>query len=157
MRQHQRKRQHLAGFAGGVTVNSALIASADGSVTSLAAVSGFERSGHSCADVCALLVDKHKDSKLPWIVADFSEDFAHLPTDIHFAVAGDFARNNDFALSRHYFTGHASGFIFSETGIQNAVGNEVAQLIRVPHTYTFGSFVISHISFSFLFSQPYSR
>ena len=157
MRQHQRKRQHLAGFVGGVTVNSALIASADGSVTFLAAVSGFERSGHSCADVSALLVYEHKDSKLPRIVADLSEDFAHLPTDIHFAVTGDFARNDDFSLGRHYFAGDASGFIFSETGIQNAVGDEVAQLIRVPHAYTFGGFVSSHVSFSFLFSLRFFR
>ena len=147
MSKYERERKFFYRLICGITINSALVASAEHGIPRGISRAGVQRLIHSTSDILALLVDEYKHNELPRIVADLLKNSADHPADVYFFRAGDFARYDDFAFCRHDLTGHAGRFIFAEARIENAVCNQVAEFIWVTLADTFRSFVFCHIIF----------
>jgi len=92
-------------------------------------------------------MNEYEHSKLPRIIPDLAQDISHDKPNIHFFATGDFARYDNFALSRHNLASYARSSVLSETSIQDIVGNQIAELIRMPFAYTFCCFVSCHFTF----------
>src|SRR5574344_870302 len=67
--------------------------------------------------------------------------------DVDLFAAGDLARHDDLALGRHDLAGHAGRTVFAEAGVQDAVCDIVAELIRVTRAHAFCCFVSGHFIF----------
>ena len=63
------------------------------------------------------------------VIADIPQGVADDVEHIRLSAGRDFARHNNVTVGCHYLTGHAAGGIMLQTGVQHAVGNEVAQLV----------------------------
>ena len=119
------KREILTGFAGSVAVDGILIASTDGTVGVIYTVSRFERGIHTGGDIFALVMDEYEHSELPWVVTIVPQYIPNDEADVDFFTAGDLARNDYFSLRCHDLAGNTGRLVFSETGIKDAVGDEV--------------------------------
>ena len=53
----------------------------------------------------------------------------------------------DFAFRRHNLTCNAGRFVHIQTLVQNGIGDEIAQFVRMSSSDAFGSLVFCHISF----------
>lgn len=66
------------------------------------------------------------------VIADIAQGVADDVEYIRLSAGRDFARHNDVTVGCHDLTSHAAGGIMLQTGVQHAVGNEVAQLVGMP-------------------------
>ncbi|OPZ39825.1 MAG: hypothetical protein BWY95_02795 [Bacteroidetes bacterium ADurb.BinA104] len=154
MREHQRQRQILTRFLCCISVYSTLITSSDRTIRVAHAVSCFNCRIHSGCDISALPMNEHEHCKLPRIISDFAQHISHDKTYIHFFSTGDFARHDNFALSRHNLASYTRSSVLSETSIQDIVGNQIAELIRMTFANTFRCFISCHITFLHFYRVP---
>ena len=76
---------------------------------------------------------------------------AHLPQygtdngrDLRFVQAGDLTGYDDLPLGGQHFAGHTGESVMGKAVVQNTVGDEVAQFIRVPLRHRFGGIKLIH-------------
>ena len=76
---------------------------------------------------------------------------AHLPQngtdngrDLGFVQAGDLTSYDDLPLGGQHFAGHTGEGVMGKAVVQNTVGDEVAQFIRVPLRDGFGGIKLIH-------------
>jgi len=63
------------------------------------------------------------------VIADIAQGVADDVEHVGLGRGRDFTRYNDVTVGCHNLTGHAAGGVMLQTGVQHAVGNEVAQLV----------------------------
>ena len=143
-----RDGQTCPGFPGGVAVHGALVAGAGGSEHILAAAIPYLQSGiHAAGDVGTLPVNIDEHDEFHGVVAHLAEDFPNHRADVDFRRAGDLPADEDFSLGGHDLTGAAGIAVMPQALVQNAVGDQVAQLVRVTAPHALSRFVFCHISF----------
>ena len=125
LRRHHRHGQIFGRFVAGVADHNALIARTEGVL--VLSVCKFRL--HGTRNVGALVVDVAVDLVVFRVIADIPQGVADDVEHIRLSAGRDFARHNDVTVGCHYLTGHAAGGIMLQTGVQHAVGNEVAQLV----------------------------
>ena len=128
LRRHHRHGQIFGRFVAGVADHNALIARTEGVL--VLSLSQFRLD--SARNVGALVVDVAVDLVGFRVIADIAQGVADDVEHIRLSAGRDFARHNDVTVGCHYLTGHAAGGIMLQTGVQHAVGNEVAQLVGMP-------------------------
>jgi len=137
VRQSNREWHELWGFVGGKTEHQTLVASAD----IFASVSVVI---HAHGDVRALAVQTNFDGAGCCIeadvvvgVADFLDDLTGNLLEIDVGLGGDFTSEAAEVGGYQGFASDAAVRILSEDRIQNAVGNLIRQLVRMPHADRF--------------------
>ena len=128
LRRHHRHRQIFGCFVTGVADHNALIARTEGVL--VLSLSQFRLD--SACDVGALVMDIAVDLVALRVIADIPQGVADDVEHIRFSVGRDFTRHDNVTVGCHDLTGHAAGGIMLQTGVQHAVGNEVAQLVGMP-------------------------
>ncbi len=85
---------------------------------------------HSAGDIAALVMgdDLHLIVRS---IASFPNSPAHDSGDVRQLGGGDLPGHDDLPRGGHDLAGHAGGGVVAQTGVQDAVGNGVAQLVRV--------------------------
>ena len=150
IREDHRDGQTGPGLLGGVTVHGALVAGAGGSEHILAAaISHFQRGIHAAGDVGTLPVNIDEHNKLHRVVAHLAEDFPYHRADVDLCRTGDLPADKDFPLGGHDLTGAAGIAVMPQALVQNAVGDQVAQLVRVTAPHAFSRFIFGHTHFPF--------
>ena len=144
--QNHRQRQHLWGFVAGIAHHDSLISGPhfQNRISIGPAPAQLQRTIHPCGDVRALLVDEALYSISCRIISHLLKNGTDYGWNMRLIAAGDFSGHNDIPFGSHYLTGHMGKHIVVEAGVQNAVGYEVAQFIRVPLRYRFGSIILIH-------------
>ena len=142
---YHRHRKIFGRFVAGVADHNALIARAEGIL--VLSLSQFRLD--SARNVGALVVDVAVDLVRLRVIADIPQGVADDVEHVGLSASRDFARHNNVTVGCHYLTGHAAGGIMLQTGVQHAVGNEVAQLVGMPAHNGFcgvkmGMFVFLH-------------
>ena len=138
---HHGQGEELERFRTGEAVHDTLVASPH-----------FTGAAHSPGDVSALVMG----DGLHLIITGIA-GFPHRPADdggdIRQPPGGNLPGDNDFSRRGHGLAGHMGGGIMLQTGVQNAVGDGVAQLVRVAFGDRLGGqdVLISHESFLFSF------
>ena len=89
-------------------------------------------------------MDEALDGKTGRIVAYFSENRTDNRRDRRFIQAGNLPGDNDLPSGSHHFAGHTGEGVMGKAFIQHTVGNEVAQLIRMPFRNRFGGIKLIH-------------
>ena len=125
---NHRHRQIFGRFVAGVADHNALIARTEGVL--VLSLSQFRLD--SARNVGALVVDVAVDLVRLRVIADIAQGVADDVEYIRLSAGRDFARHNDVTVGCHDLTSHAAGGIMLQTGVQHAVGNEVAQLVGMP-------------------------
>nr|DAO66110.1 MAG TPA: hypothetical protein [Caudoviricetes sp.] len=148
--ENHRDGQTGPGFPGGVAVHGALVAGAGGGEHILAAaIPHFQRGIHAAGDVGTLPVDIDEHDEFHGVVAHFAEDFPNHRADVDLCRAGDLPADKDFPLGGHDLAGAAGIAVVPQTLVQNAVGDQVAQLVRVTAPDAFSRFIFGHTHFPF--------
>ena len=144
--QNHRQRQHLWGFAAGIAHHDPLISGShfQEGISIGSAPAQLQRTIHSCGDVRALFVDKALYSISCRIISHLLKNRTDYGWNMRFIAAGDFSGHNDIPFGGHYLTGHMGKHIVVEAGVQNAVRDDIAQLIRVPFRNRFGGIKLVH-------------
>ena len=125
---NHRHRQVFGRFVAGVADHNALIARAEGVIVLSLSQFGF----HRARNVGALVVDVAVDLVVFRVIADIPQGVADDVEHVGLGRGRDFARHNNVTVGCHDLTGHAAGGIILQTGVQHAVGNNVAQLVGMP-------------------------
>ena len=128
LRRHHRHRQIFGCFVAGVADHNALIARTEGVLVLSHSQFGF----HRARNVGALVVDVAVDLVVFRVIADIAQGVADDIEYIRLSAGRNFARHDNVTVGCHDLTGHAAGGIMLQTGVQHAVGNEVAQLVGMP-------------------------
>ena len=140
--QHYGQGQQLRRLRTGKAIHDALVSSAHLGLLS-----------HSAGDIAALVMgdDLHLIVRS---IASFPNSPAHDSGDVRQLGGGDLPGYDDLPGGGHDLAGHTGGGVVLQAGVQDAVGNGVAQLVRVALGDRLGgqNVVISHKRhFSFLF------
>ena len=125
---NHRHRQIFGCFVAGVADHNPLIARTEGVL--VLSLSQFRL--HGTRNIGTLVVDVAVDLVRLRVIADIAQGVADDVEHVRLNLGGDFARHNDVTAGCHDLTGHAAGGIMLQTGVQHAVGNEVAQLVGMP-------------------------
>ena len=128
----------LGRFAAGEAEHHALIARAEG-------VGIVKGAVHAHGDIAGLLVDGSEHSAgmaveagLRLIIADAADGIAGHMGDVHIALRGDFAHDHDHAGRGAAFTGDARLGVLRQNSVEHAVGDLIADLVRMPLGHGFG-------------------
>ena len=117
---HHGQGQELGGLRTGEAVHDALVAGAHLGITA-----------HSAGDIVALVVG----DGLHLIVAASVARLPHSPADdggdVRQVPGGDLPGHDDLPGSGHDLAGHTGGGVAAQAGVQDAVRDGVAQLVRV--------------------------
>jgi len=134
-----RRRHQLRGFVAGVTEHQALVAGTHVQIQALAFVNAL-------GDVGRLLVVGHQhcaglvvEADVGAVVADALDGIARDLDVIDVGMGGDFAGQHYQAGIHQRFGGHAGGFVLSQDGIEDRIGNLVGNLVGMPFGYRFRS------------------
>src|SRR5699024_9958360 len=150
IRKHHRDGPTGPGLPGGVTVHGALVADGGGGEHILAAaIAHLQRGIHAAGDVGTLPVDIDEHHEFHGVVAHLAEDFPNHRADVNLCCTGDLPADKDFPLGGHNLAGAAGIAVVPQALVQNAVGDQVAQLIRVTAPDAFSRFVFGHSHFPF--------
>ena len=125
---NHRHGQIFGRFVAGVANHNPLIARSEGVLVLF--LSQFRLD--SARNVGALVVDVAVDLIALRVIADIPQGVADDVEHVGLGRGRDFARHNNVTVGCHDLTGHAAGGIMLQTGVQHAVGNEVAQLVGMP-------------------------
>ena len=128
LRRHHRHRQIFGRFVAGIAHHNALIACAEGIL--VLSLSKFRL--HGSGNIGALVVDVAVDLVRLRVIANVLQNIPHNVEHVRLNLGRDFARHDNVTVGCHDLTGHAAGGIMLQTGVQHAVGNEVAQLVGMP-------------------------
>ena len=117
--QHHWQGQKLQSLPAGIAIDHALVSSTH-----------FRTAVHSPGNVRTLIVgdDLHL---VVAAVACFSHGFADDVGNVRQLFYGDFSRHKNFARSGQHLAGHPGVGIVLQTGIQNAVRDGIAELVRM--------------------------
>ena len=141
MGEHDRSRHEFRGFIRGVAEHQPLVARA--------LLGGLFALGplriHALRDVGALggevVVDENVVGVKNVVVIDIA-NLAHGLADdgvvIETRPGRDLATDDHDVALHERLAGHPAEFVLSQTGVQNGVGNRVANFVRVSFTYGFG-------------------
>ena len=144
MRKHDRRRHVFGRLVTGVTKHDALVASA--LLGCVFALSG--RRVDSLGNVRTLprqvIIDEDVVSMKNWIVvgvliADIADRRTYHLIVIKLGRSGDLARHRNHIALHQRFAGHPALRVLGQTRIQDAVGNIICHLVRVPFTNGFGT------------------
>ena len=132
--EHDGRGHQLGRFVAGIAEHEALVAGA--LLCSLFAF-GFLRI-NALRDVLALLGDGFGDDDFVGVenivvvdVADFPNGLTHDFFEIEFGVGGDFTGEHDHVAFDQCLAGHAAFFVLAEAGVEDGVGNGVANFVGV--------------------------
>jgi hypothetical protein len=156
MGQHHRQRQEFIRFAARISIYDALVTGAKlirYTIYSLAArtIQAISRTAFdSIRDIRALIMGDDLDL-IPAVIADISHGFADNMGYIGDYFGSNLTGDGDLPGSRQHFTGDAGTGIISQTVIQHAVGDKIAELVRMPFGNRFGGqdFIFFHGYLSF--------
>ena len=146
MSQHNRQRHHLRGFGTGIANHHALISGSqllDGAIFPEIS-SLFQRTVHSGGNIRTLLVDETLNGKPGWFVAYLSENRMSDLRDVRLKQARDLSGHDDLPLGGQHFAGHTGESIVGKTFVQYAVGDQIAQLVRMPFRNGFCGIKLIH-------------
>ena len=107
-------------------------------------LSFFQRVIHPSCDIRALPVKQQINSKAAGRVADAMHHRLNNIGDPGYMAAGDLAGHHDMAAGRQNFAGHTGQRVMSETIIQHAVCDLVAQFVGMPFRHRFGRIKVFH-------------
>src|SRR5436190_5484431 len=141
MRIHNRCGHQLGGFARGVAEHEALVAGA--------LLGGFFAFGfasvHTLGDVGALGGDGVHDEDLVGMehvviigVANFSDGFAGDGGEVQLGASGNFAAHNNEVAFGVGFASDAAGGILGEAGVEDGIGDGIADFVGMAFTDGFG-------------------
>ena len=131
----------------GVAEHHTLVARADGFdlVLRHLMLLRLQRLVHAHSDIRGLLVDSRDHRAVFRVKAVFPAVIANLPDrvpynllDVYIAFGGDLTHDQHHARSGSRLAGHPAHGILLKQGVQNRVGNLVADLVRVSFGYGFG-------------------
>ena len=122
---NHRHRKIFGRFVAGVADHNALIARAEGVL--VLSLSQFRLD--SARNVGALVMQVAVDLVRFRVIADIAQGIADNVEHVRLNLGGNFARHNDVTAGCHDLTGYTAGGVMLQTGVQHAVGNEVAQLV----------------------------
>ena len=125
---NHRHRQVFGRFVAGVADHNALIACTEGVL--VLSLSQFRLD--SARNVGTLVVDVAVDLVRLRVIADIPQGVADDVEHVGLGRGRDFTRHDNVTVGCHDLTGHAAGGVMLQTGVQHAVGNEVAQLVGMP-------------------------
>ena len=111
-------------------------------------LSRLHRHIHPGRDIAALLVQVNADAKVAWFVADLLQHTADNELHVHTLRAGNLTGDNDVAFRRHDLAGDTGGFIHAQAGAQNAVGDQVAELIGMARAHGLTGLKCGHMESS---------
>ena len=148
--QGQRQGHQLRCLVAGVTEHHALVSRAVGQLAVCAGLA-LQRFVHAQGDVRGLFVDGGDDAAgiavkavLATVIADLPHHFPGDLGDIHIAGGGDLAHHMDEAGAGCGLAGHAAHGILGQDGIQDGVGNLIADLVGMSFRHRFrGKQVVS--------------
>ncbi len=142
---YNREREFLPGFVCGIAVNGALVARTRGCEdVFVGSTANTDSTVNTALDVGTLSMHINKDDKLERVVSDFTERITDDTANVDTAVAGDFSTNKNPTLGRHYFTGNTRAGVEFYTCIEDAVCDNITELVGVSFADTFCGFEISH-------------
>ena len=139
VRQNHWHRHELRCLIAGVSYHDSLIPGSIGrsALNRNSPCPAFPGAFHCPGDIRTLFVDKgiHVDSAciIACIFQHLSDDFKHL----WLKSAGNLSCHDDVPLGSQHFAGHPGIFVLFQTRIQNAVCDQVAELIRMSFRYGF--------------------
>ena len=145
MRDDDRHGQQFAGLACRIAVHDPLIACAE----------NFRRSLiHRSGDVLALVVGQDLDFVFTDIrISHLANSFADDSRNVGKLRCGDLTCNCDLSGRRHHLAGDAGSSVRFKTGVQNLVGDQIAELVGMSFGHGFGGkqcFLFHLYSLSFL-------
>ena len=89
-------------------------------------------------------MDEALDGVLGGVIAHLPQHGTDNGRDLGFVQAGDLTSYDDLPLGGQHFAGHTGESVMGEAVIQNTVGDEVAQFIRVALRDRFGGVKLIH-------------
>ena len=89
-------------------------------------------------------MDEALDSVSGGVVAHLPQHGTDNGRDLGFVQAGDLTSYDDLPLGGQHFAGHTGEGVMGKAVIQNTVGYEVAQLIRMAFRDGFGGVKLIH-------------
>ena len=138
VRQDDRQRHELGALGRGIAEHDALVAGA----LLLLVVGGLH---HARVDLARLLRDEHRDLHAVGVellgrvrVADFANRLARDGLVVERAVGGDFTGQHDVVVLAEDFAGDVARSVLREAGIENRVGDVVADFVRMPFRHRLG-------------------
>ena len=132
--EHDRCGHQLRCLVAGVAEHEALVA---GALLGGLFTSGF-LGVNALRDVLALLGDRFGDDHFVGVenvvvvdVADFPDGLTHDLFEIEFGVGRDFTGQHYHVAFDQRFAGHAAFFVLAQAGVEDGVGNGVANFVGV--------------------------
>jgi hypothetical protein len=127
----KRQRDGGGGLVGCIPVHRTLVPGSQ-LIASAVGIPDLQGCVDAACDVRTLVVQEHADREFLGIVAALGEGGSHRPAHVDPGAAGDLAGYDDPALGRHDLAGHARIGIAAQAGIEDRVGDVVAQLVGMP-------------------------
>ena len=143
MRQHHRQRHKLRRFLAGVADHNALIARAE-----CVRVGVVQRYIDRARDVGTLRVQPAVDLKRFRVIPDAAHNIPRDVEHIRLHSRADLARDHDMPAGGQRLARDTGGGVNGKAGVQDVIGNKVAQFVGVALGNGFGGIKLFHGRFS---------